>query len=102
VDTNSGTAVSLPACTTRNYETDTLAHVDDSYYFGAYCRNCKHGARLSLIKLRAALGDAYPLVKIRHRLYCQNCRSRLVVVTFLAPNQMVGNLVQLFSTEPRQ
>jgi hypothetical protein len=33
-------------------ETDCLAHVDD-YYYGAYCRACKHSARLSLVKLRA-------------------------------------------------
>jgi hypothetical protein len=23
-------------------ETATLAHVDDSYYYDAYCRKCKH------------------------------------------------------------
>jgi hypothetical protein len=44
-------------------ETATLAHVDDSYYYGAYCRKCKHQARLSLVKLRQHLGDTYPLVK---------------------------------------
>jgi hypothetical protein len=33
-------------------ETASLAHVDDTYYYGAYCRKCKHGARLSLSKLR--------------------------------------------------
>jgi hypothetical protein len=34
-------------------ETAALAHVDDSYYYGAYCRKCKHSGRLSLVKLRA-------------------------------------------------
>jgi hypothetical protein len=29
-------------------ETAALAHVDDTYYYGAYCRKCKHSARLSL------------------------------------------------------
>jgi hypothetical protein len=29
-------------------ETPALAHVDDSYYYGAYCGKCKHSARLSL------------------------------------------------------
>jgi hypothetical protein len=77
-------------------ETASLAHVDDSYYYGAYCRNCKHGSRLSLVKLRAHLGDDFPLIKIRERLRCDRCRSRQVVVTFLAPNQKTGTLVRLF------
>ena len=38
-------------------ETAALAHVDDSYFYGAYCRKCKHAARLSLEKLRARLGE---------------------------------------------
>jgi len=45
-------------------ETATLAHVDDSYYYGAYCRKCKHSSRLSLPKLRAHLGDKFPLIKV--------------------------------------
>jgi hypothetical protein len=77
-------------------ETAALAHVDDSYYYGAYCRKCKHSARLSLSKLRAHLGDDFPLIKIREKLCCQSCRSRQVVVTFLAPDQKTGSLVQLF------
>ena len=43
-------------------ETATLAHVDDSYYCGAYCRKCEHSARLALVKLRAHLGDTFPLL----------------------------------------
>jgi hypothetical protein len=81
-------------------ETATLAHVDDSYYYGAYCRKCKHSARLSLGKLRAHLGDTFPLVKIKNRLRCTRCRSQQIVVTFLAPDQRTGNLVQLFSERP--
>jgi hypothetical protein len=42
-------------------ETAALAHVDDSYYYGAYCGKCKHSARVSLVKLRARLGDTFPL-----------------------------------------
>ena len=49
-------------------ETATLAHVDDTYYYGAYCRACKHSARLSLVKLRSYLGDDFPLRKVRERL----------------------------------
>jgi hypothetical protein len=41
-------------------ETAALANVDDSYYYGAYCRNCKHSAQLALVKLRAHLGDGFP------------------------------------------
>jgi hypothetical protein len=77
-------------------ETATLAHVDDSYYYGCYCRKCKHSARLSLVKLRAHLGDTFPLSKVRERLKCERCKSRLVVVTFLAPNQRTGNVAYLF------
>jgi hypothetical protein len=77
-------------------ETAALAHVDDSYYYGAYCRKCKHSARLSLVRLRAHLGDNFPLIKVRERLRCQLCRSRQVVITFLAPDQKTGSLVQLF------
>jgi hypothetical protein len=77
-------------------ETAALAHVDDSYYYGAYCGKCKHSARLSLVKLRAHLGDDFPLKDVRQRLRCDWCRSRHVVVTFLAPNQRCGNLAYLF------
>ena len=77
-------------------ESDTLAHVDDTYYFGAYCRKCKHSARLSLVKLRAHLGDDFPLARIRERLRCQRCRSRQVVITFQGPHQRSGNLAYMF------
>jgi hypothetical protein len=81
-------------------ETALLKDVDDSYYYGANCRSCSHTARLSLTKLRAHLGDDFPLVKVRERLKCQLCGGREVVVTFLAPNQATGSLVHLFSKEP--
>jgi hypothetical protein len=80
----------------------TLAHVDESYYYGAYCRRCKHSARLSLVKLRAHLGDNFPLVKVRDRLRCERCGLREVVITFLAPNQRTGNVAYLFREEPRE
>jgi len=75
--------------------------VDDTYYYGAYCRKCKHGSRLSLQKLRAALGDNFMLRDLRHRLRCERCGSRQAVITFLAPNQLCGNLVRLFSERSR-
>ena len=81
-------------------ETATLAHVDDSYYYGAYCRKCKNSARLSLSKLRAHLGDNFPLVKIRDKLRCERCGSKQIVITFLAPDQRTGNLVELFDLRP--
>jgi hypothetical protein len=72
-------------------ETASLAHVDDSYYYGAYCGKCKHSARLSLVKLRARLGDTFPLRDVRPRLRCQRCRSRHIIITFLAPNHRSVN-----------
>ena len=55
-------------------EAAALAHVDDSYYFGAYCGKCRHSARLSLVWLRARLGDDFPLKDVRPRLRCRRCR----------------------------
>jgi hypothetical protein len=82
-------------------ETAALAHVDDSYFYGAYCRKCKHAARLSLKKLREHLGDTFPLIKIKNRLRCERCSSWQIVITFLAPNQRTGNLVNIFDQRPR-
>lgn len=84
------------------HDTATLAHVDDSYYYGAYCRPCKHSARLSLVKLRAHLGENFPLAKVRGRLRCERCGLREVVITFLAPNQRTGNVAYLFREDPRE
>jgi len=81
-------------------ETAALAHVDDSYYYAAYCRKCKHSARLSLEKLRRRLGDDFPLASVKSRLRCERCGSRQIVITFLAPNQRTGNVGQLFSRRP--
>jgi hypothetical protein len=77
-------------------ETATLAHVDDTYFYGAYCRKCTHAARLSLEKLRQHLGDNVPLREIKDRLRCERCSSRQIVITFLAPNQRTHNVVHLF------
>jgi hypothetical protein len=78
-------------------ETAALAHLDDSYYYGAYCRKCRHTARLSLVKLRARLGDDFPLKDVRPRLRCRRCRSRQIVITFLGPHQRSGSLAQMFA-----
>jgi hypothetical protein len=77
-------------------ETAALAHVDDSYYYGAYCGKCRHAARLSLVKLRERLGDDFPLKDVRPRLRCRRCGSRHIVVTFLGPHQRGGSLAHLF------
>jgi hypothetical protein len=82
------------------FETAALAHLDDSDYYGAYCRKCKHSARLSLVILRARLGDGVPLVKVKDKLRCERCNSRQIVITFLAPNQRTGNVAYLFGEEP--
>src|SRR5271167_2319478 len=57
-------------------ETAALTYVDDSYYYGAYCRKCKYSARLSLVKLRAHLGENFPLAKVMYRLRCERCGLR--------------------------
>jgi hypothetical protein len=72
-------------------ETAAFAHVHDSYYYGAYCGKCKHSARLSLVKLRARLGDTFPLRDVRPRLRCRRCRSRHIIITFLGPDQRGEN-----------
>jgi hypothetical protein len=77
-------------------ETAAFAHVDDSYFYGAYCRRCKHAARLSIEKLRERLGDSFALRKVKEQSRCERCRSRQIVITFLAPDQRTGNLVHLF------
>jgi hypothetical protein len=79
-------------------ETAALAHVDDHYYYGAYCGKCKHSARLSLVKLRAKLGDDFPLIDVRERLRCGRCRSRHIIITFLRPDQRGGSLAALFDS----
>jgi hypothetical protein len=78
------------------FDTAALAHVDDSYYLGAFCGQCKHHVRLSLVKLRARLGDDFPLIDVRERLRCGRCRSRHVIVTFLSPGHCTGDLRRLF------
>jgi hypothetical protein len=81
-------------------QTAALAHVDDSYFYGAYCRKCRHAARLSLEKLRRHLGDNFPLIKLKDRLRCECCGSRQIVITFLAPNEKSGNVAALFHETP--
>jgi hypothetical protein len=79
-----------------NYSTAKLADVDDRYYYGVSCQSCLREARISLMRLRAVLGDDYPVVRVLSRLKCRTCGSKQVTVTFLAPNQAVGNLAYLF------
>ena len=81
-------------------ETGKLADVDETYHYGAYCRACKHHARLDLLKLRDHLGPDFPLVDIRKRLRCGRCRSRQVTIAFLSPDMMLGNVVA-FKPAPR-
>ena len=83
-------------------ETALLKDVDDTYYYGASCRSCLHASRLSLTKLRAHLGDNFPVAKIRERLKCELCGSRQVVVTYRTPSQSTGSLVHLFEEKSRQ
>jgi hypothetical protein len=82
-------------------ETALLRDVDDSYYYAASCGSCLHASRLSLMKLRRHLGDDFPLAKIRHKLKCQLCGHRQVIITFLGPHQRTATLVDLFNKTPR-
>jgi hypothetical protein len=82
------------------YSTAKLADVDDRYYYGVSCQSCMRKARISLAKLRQALGDDYPVVKVVSRLKCRTCGSKQVTVTFLAPHQAVGSLSHLFQQQP--
>jgi hypothetical protein len=83
-------------------ETALLKDVDDTYYFGANCQSCLHTSRLNLNKLREHLGGDFPVAKIRHRLKCDLCGSKQVVVTYLTPEQCTGSLVHLFDKEARR
>jgi hypothetical protein len=76
--------------------TAALAHLEDGYYYGAYCGKCKHAVHLSLVKLRAKLGDDFPVMNVRGRLRCRLCGSRRIIVTFLRPDQRGGSLSSLF------
>jgi hypothetical protein len=79
-----------------NYSTAKLADVDNHYYYAVSCQSCMRKARIRLERLRAVLGDDYPLVKVVTRLRCRTCHSKQVTVTFLGPHQAVGNLAYLF------
>ena len=83
-------------------QTATPAYVNDSHYYGAHCRKCKHSACLSLEKLRQHLGHSFPLVKLKDRLRCERCSSRQLVITFLTPNQRTGNVAHLFHEPPQR
>lgn len=89
----------MPGVDTASYNTATLSDVDDHYYYGVSCQSCLRGARLSLTRLRGALGDGYPVVKIVRRLKCRTCGSKRITVAFLAPHQAVGNLAYLFNEQ---
>jgi hypothetical protein len=81
-------------------ETAKLADVDDAYYYAAQCRSCLRHRRMSLVRLRATLGDDFPLKDVRPRLKCTTCGSKAMVITFLAPGQAVGDLARLFREAP--
>jgi hypothetical protein len=78
------------------YSTAKLSDVSDSYYYAVSCSSCLRNVRLSLAKLRASLGDQYPVADIVKRLRCRTCGSRRVAVSYLKPSQAVGNLYELF------
>lgn len=82
------------------YETAKLREVDDTYYFGVSCGDCGRNKRLSLVRLRAALGDDYLVVAVRKRMKCTTCHSKKIIISFFGPHQAVGNLAYLFEQAP--
>jgi hypothetical protein len=64
------------------YETARLGEITNEYYFAAQCRDCRHGRRLDIMKLRERLGADFPVVQIRKRLRCERCDSRQIIVSF--------------------
>jgi hypothetical protein len=83
------------------FSTARLADVDDSYYYAVHCQSCLRSARISLVRLRGLLGDDFQVIKVKTRLKCSLCGSKELTVTFLAPNQAVGNLADLFNRPAR-
>jgi hypothetical protein len=82
------------------FNSATLADVDDSYYYAVDCRSCLRNARISLSRLRGLLGSDFPVIKVKSRLKCSTCGAKQFTVTFLAPNQAVGSLTNLFQQRP--
>lgn len=82
-------------------ETATLADVDDTYYYEANCRSCMRSRRISLERLRAMLGDDFPLKDVRTRLKCQTCGSKTLIITFLTPAHKSGSFLPLFNQLPK-
>ena len=82
------------------FNSATLADVDDSYYYAVDCRSCLRNARISLLRLRGLLGDDFRVIQVKTRLKCSTCGSKQFTVTFLAPNQAVGSLTNLFQQKP--
>ena len=83
-----------------NYSTAKLGEVDDRYYYAVDCRSCLRNARISLLRLRGLLGDDFPVIQVKTRLKCSTCGAKQFTVTFLAPNQAVGSLTNLFQQKP--
>jgi hypothetical protein len=74
-----------------------LGQVDDTYYYGASCQKCGHDIRLSLVRLRAHLGDDFPLVDVRKRLKCSACGSRKIIISFFTPAHRNATLADRFN-----
>lgn len=77
-------------------DTAKLSQVDDSFYYAASCNSCHHSVRLSLVKLRADLGDDFLLADVRTRLKCCQCGSRRIIIAYYTPAHAVTSLGPLF------
>lgn len=81
-------------------EDAALGQIDDSYYYGATCADCKTTKRLSLERLRRELGDGYALAKVRERLKCQDCGGKRFVICFWTPAERYNFTEVMFEKPP--
>jgi hypothetical protein len=83
-----------------SYDTATLSQVDDTFYYGVSCTSCHRSKRLSLVRLRAVLGDGFRIIDLRKRMKCTTCASKQITIMFLAPGQAGTSLQHLFQRPP--
>jgi hypothetical protein len=73
----------------------STARVGHSITMDCGNRNCRHRATLDLGRLRASLGDEYPIASLVLRSVCSGCGSRwpqlLLTVNPISPPRVIGS-----------
>ena len=59
-----------------SFALSTLADLTQSYRLYGVCNACHRMERVNLIKLSMALGAAFPIMRIKTKLRCHECRSK--------------------------